>query len=83
MSHPHPNSSDASQIERLAHELYAELIQPIVEASHNGDFLILNTRTGEFELGPNGVAATKRALARFPSAPLFTIRVGSPTAYRL
>jgi hypothetical protein len=34
-------------------------------------------------MDPDDLAASKRAKARFPDSPLFTVRIGYPTAYRL
>jgi hypothetical protein len=87
MSGPQPNGSPKTQaptdeVAHRAHELYDRLIRPTVEPSHNGEFLILNTQTGEYEMDADEVAATKRALSRFGGASLFTIRVGQPTAHR-
>jgi hypothetical protein len=68
---------------RRAHELYEERIRSEVEPAHLGEFLIVNLETGEYEVDPDDLAASKRARRRFPHARLFTMRVGRPAAYKL
>ena len=62
---------------------YADKIGPEVEATGRGRFVVINVETGEYEIDDDDLAATRRARARFPDAPLFTLRVGYPAAYRL
>ncbi len=62
---------------------YEEAIRSRVEASNLGKFLVINTDTGEYEMDADDVIAAKRAKLRFPTAPLFSMRVGHSAAYRL
>jgi hypothetical protein len=39
--------------------------------------------TGEYEIDHDDLTASRRARARFPSAPLFTLRIGHEAAYRI
>ena len=64
-------------------EWYEREIRAQVEPQHNGEFLVINVETGEYELDADDVAASKRAKSRFPDAPLFAMRVGHRAAYRL
>jgi hypothetical protein len=43
----------------------------------------VDIETGEYEIDPDDLKATKRALAKRPGAVLYGLRVGFPTAYRL
>ena len=62
---------------------YEENIRPKIEAENRGKFLVINVESGEYEIDVDDVAAARRAKNRFPGAPLFSMRVGSPVAYRL
>jgi hypothetical protein len=79
-----PTSSlTLDQIVKRGQEIYDQQIRAMVEPEHNGKLLVINVETGEYEMDADAVAAAKRAKARFPDAPLFTVRVGHATAYRL
>jgi hypothetical protein len=71
------------EIARRGEAVYERLIRPRLGAPDRGKFLVINVDTGEYELDTDDLAASKRAKARFPNAPLFTMRVGRPAAYRL
>jgi hypothetical protein len=79
---PHPNYT-SEEIVRRGQALYDQQIRAKVEASHKGEFLVLDIDTGEYEIDSNEVAALKRAKAKNPSAGLYILRVGSPAAYRV
>ena len=72
--------------EQLAHEaaaLYQARLRSLLEPQHDGEFVVINLDTGEYEVDADDLAASRRALARFGSARLFTLRVGRTTAYRI
>ena len=71
------------EVERRGQEIYERDIRPMVEASNQGKFLVINIETGEYEMDTDDLAAAKHAKARFGKAPLFTMRIGHPAAYRL
>jgi hypothetical protein len=77
------SSLTIDQVVRRGQEIYDRQIRAQVEPEHTGKLLVINVETGEFEMDADAVTAAKRAKARFPNAPLFTMRVGYPTAYRL
>lgn len=64
-------------------KLYEERLRTQLEAENRGKFLIINVETGEYEMDASDLAASRRARDRFPNAPLFTMRIGFPAAYRL
>lgn len=76
-------SHRADEVTSRGRELYERSLRSRLEPAHNGEYLILNVDTGEYELDPDDAAASKRAKSRFPDAPLLTIRVGHTTAYRI
>jgi hypothetical protein len=63
--------------------LYEQQIRAQVEASHAGQFLILDIETGDYEIDAEDVRALQRAKAKHPEGAFYIVRVGSPTAYRL
>lgn len=73
----------ADEVARLAQEHYKRGIGARVERDHQGDYLVINIETGEFEVGPDDLEVSLRARERFPDAVLFTMRVGQRAAYRL
>ncbi len=71
------------EIVKRGQALYDEQIRAKVEAGNQGKFLVINVETGEYEMDADDLAAAKRAKTRFPDAPLFSMRIGYPAAYRL
>lgn len=64
-------------------EIYEQQIKAQVEEGNRGKPLVINTETGEYETNADDVLAAKQAKSRFPDAPLFSMRVGYATAYRI
>jgi hypothetical protein len=64
-------------------EMYSQRIRSQVEATEKGKFVVIDIETGDFEVDVDDLSATKRALAKRPSAVLYGMRIGSPAAYRL
>ena len=80
MSHPRYTSSE---IDQLGQALYDQQIRDKVYPSDKGKFLVLNIETGEYEIDVDELVALRRAKAKDPDAPLYILRVGYATAYRL
>lgn len=66
-----------------AMRLYEQRLRSRLEPGHNGEFLIVNLDTGEYELGRDDLTVSQRARQRFGKARLVTLRVGRRAAYRL
>jgi hypothetical protein len=73
----------AEEVADRGEALYEQRIRPHVEATHQGQFVVVDIETGDYEIDADDLAATKRALAKRPDAVLYGVRIGSPTAYRL
>lgn len=78
-----------TQIQYTTHEivergkaLYEQRIRPVIEIN-SGKFLVINVETGEYTLGDSHLAASDLAVARFPGAPLFAMRIGHATLGRI
>lgn len=55
-----------------------------LEPSHDGEFVVLNLDTGEYEVDASDLAASDRARQRFGAAArLVTMRVGRLAAYNM
>jgi hypothetical protein len=63
--------------------IYDRQIRSHVESDHRGDYLVLDINSGEYEIDPEDLIATKRLLARCPDAVIYGLRIGHRAAYRL
>jgi hypothetical protein len=66
------------QIADKGKEWYERSIRAKVEPYHDGKVLIVDVDTGEYELGDDAQAITRRMLEQKPDACLYGIRVGYP-----
>jgi hypothetical protein len=78
----HPRYSSDEIVER-GQALYDQQIREKVEPQHNGQFLVLDIETGEYEVDADSVAALERATAKHQGPALYLVRVGFPTAVKL
>lgn len=76
MSTTHPRF-DKEEFARRGDSIYDRQIRPIVERNHEGDFVVIDIETGEYEVDPSELAASDRLLTRMPSAQIWIRRVGS------
>ena len=79
---PHPRYSPNEIVER-GKAWYEQQIRDRVEAENRGRFLVINVETGEYVLDDDHLAASDRAAAKYPGAPLYTLRVGYPAVGRI
>ena len=63
--------------------IYKRQIRDKVEPKHKGKFLVIDIETGEYEMNVDDLVATKRLLAKQPSAVVYGLQIGFPTAYRI
>lgn len=74
---PHPRFTN-QEIANRGEEIYAARLRDTLEKSCFGQVVIIDIETGEYEIGPDSLAANHRALAKHPGAALYGIRVGFP-----
>jgi hypothetical protein len=74
---------DSQAIGERAQHLYEEKIRPHVELAHRGEFLVLDTETGDYEVDADRHCALERAEARRPGGEFYILRVGYPAAVHL
>jgi intein/homing endonuclease len=71
------------EVVRLGRGIYERDIRGEVEPEHDGEFVAVDVESGVWELGDDGLSASKRVLARKPEATVCLLKVGHPTAYRI
>jgi hypothetical protein len=71
------------EVVRDGHEIYEREVRAQVEASHDGEFVVVDVTTGAWEVDEDDVAASERLLAKNSDAVLYFARVGRRAAYRL
>lgn len=69
------NSSTSDTAERGA-KFYQQQLRALLEPEHNGKYVVIDVETGEYELDEDHLAASDRAAAKRPGAPLYATRVG-------
>lgn len=79
---PHPRFTN-EEIARRGEEIYAARLRGVLEKEHQGEVVIINVEACEYEIGPDLLAANRRALARDPGVALYGIRVGFPFVEKL
>ena len=74
---PHPRFTN-QEIAHKGEEIYAMRLRDVLEKDCFGQVVVIDIETGEYEVGPDSLAANHRALAKHPGAALYGIRVGFP-----
>jgi len=73
----------AKEIVERGQAIYELQIRPRVEREHFGKYLVIDIDTGEYEIDTDHLAASNRAAAKHPDAPLFAMRIGHRAGGRL
>lgn len=71
------------QIVQRGREIYEHQLRSQLESGNHGEFVVIDVASGDYEIGADDLLVSKRAKARFGDAPLFAMRIGHETAYRL
>ncbi len=71
------------EVEVRGEAIYEQQIRTEVEAKNKGKFVVVDIETGEYEIDPDDLTATKRLLAKCPNAVLYGLRIGFPAAYQI
>jgi hypothetical protein len=72
-----------TEIVRRGEEIYERDLRSHLEPASNGQFLVLDIDTGEYELDPDETLALQRAITKCPEGTRFIKRVGFSAAHRL
>jgi hypothetical protein len=73
----------ADEVVRRGEEIYQRDLKSKVEPIHNGEILVLDIDTGDYEIDREEVAALKRAIDRHPNGTRYIKRIGFPATHRL
>lgn len=76
-------NTDLLEIVRRGKALYERHIRAEVEAGNLGKVLVINVDTGDYEMDADHLTASDRAAAKYPGAPLYAMRIGSPALGRI
>lgn len=72
------------EIDRLGQEIYETRLRATVDTPQNlGLQIVIDVETGDFEIGRDGLAASRRLFARHPGAALYGARIGYNAVYSL
>lgn len=73
-----------AEIDRRGEALYQKRLRSQVETPENlGRQIVIDVETGDYEIDADGLAASRRLLARHPGAALFGARIGYNAVYSL
>lgn len=72
-----------TEIVRRGEEIYERDLRSRLEPASNGQFLVLDIDTGEYELDSDETLALRRAMTKHPDGIRFIKRVGFSAAHRL
>jgi len=75
--------SGSDTIAARGEELYERSIRPTVEANEAniGKMIVIDTKTGDYEIDESGLAASRRLRARHSDAEPYALRVGYDAVY--
>lgn len=76
-------STRAEEIVARGKTLYEQRLRRQLEPGNKGKILVINTDTGDYEMDSDRLAASDRAVKRFPGAPLYVMKIGFPTLGRI
>lgn len=78
----HRSTHDHDDIVRRGEEIF-ERVGATLGPEHDGDYVVIDVESGEYEIDSDHLAASDRAAAKHPNAPLYAVRVGRPTVGRI
>ncbi|MBI1762328.1 MAG: hypothetical protein HYR56_12920 [Acidobacteria bacterium] len=73
----------SGEIAKRGQLLYEQRIRSAVETNHQGEFLVLDVETGEYEIDASELAAWQRAKEKAQEGAFYFLRIGFPAAYWL
>ena len=62
-------------------KIYQEQIKPLVEPQEKGKFVVIDILSGDYEIDPEHMAATRRLKERRPDSVRYLGRIGYPSAF--
>ena len=77
------HATNHAEIARRGEPLYDSEIRPIVEPVHNGEFVVIDIDSADFEVDLSEVVAVRRMADKRPEGRRYIKRVGHSAAHRL
>ncbi len=77
------STSSLDDVADRARALYEREIRPKVEREHRGKYLVIDVRSGDYEIDEDHLAASDRAAAKRPDGEFFAMRIGHPALGRI
>ena len=77
------NRSDLDEDAVAAGRAAYSKLQGRLEAENNGSFVVIDARSGDYEVDPSPAAARRRLMARQPAPELYERRIGRQAFYKL
>jgi hypothetical protein len=71
------------EVVRRGQALYEQAIRPIVEADNQGNYLVIDIETGNYEVGDDYGRLSDRLHEKHPDAALYAMRIGFPALGRI
>jgi hypothetical protein len=76
-------ATDHEELARRGQAYYDEHLRERLEPEHNGEYLVLDVESGEYEMDADEMRAIQRARARHPDRLFYVLRVGHRAAHRI
>ena len=71
------------EIASMGEAIYQDRIRPLVDPSKKGKFVVVDVRSGDYEIDDEDIVATLRLRERRPDAMTFAVKVGYRYAYSI
>jgi hypothetical protein len=73
--------AEISEIGRRGEAIYKDRLREVLEPRFDGQFIVIDVDSGDYEVDPEDMAAFLRLQARRPNAEIWGTRVGRSAAY--
>jgi hypothetical protein len=71
-----PTDLPVGEITSRGSRIYEQKLRSLLEPEHVGKYLVIDIETGDYEMDEDHLAASDRAAAKHPGAPLYAMRIG-------
>lgn len=80
---PGDSVRNGDSLEARGQAIYEQKIRDRVERTAQGNVVVIDVESGDYEMDSDDASATARLAARRPGALTYAVRVGHPAAYRM
>jgi hypothetical protein len=70
------------ELARVGAEVFERCVRSALRPDDDGKFVAVDVQTGNYEVDDDDYAAVARLRAKTPTADIWLMRAGHPTAYR-